>query len=265
VQRFCLKLGTAFANLCTNISWAYARKNYGYMTGIMVASRIVGDRMIKNGMKNIHLVPLGVDLGIFGPRNKDAGLIKKLKAGLPERLTIFFPHRFCGEKGTDTLIKAYPGICEALGHEPSVTFAGTGPYLDMVKKAADKYEHINYIGFVKDPAEMAKWYASTEIGLALSGWETFGLSIMEAMASGQVQIGANSACSLEHITNGKCGIVIPPGNVKELVRAVKQIVTENRFDELSRNAISYASRFGWNECFQKEMDIFTGKQHHKID
>ncbi len=38
--------------------------------------------------------------------------------------------------------------------------------------------HLHYLGYISDKKEMARFHASCGVGLALSGWETFGLSIL---------------------------------------------------------------------------------------
>ena len=135
-------------------------------------------------------------------------------------------------------------------------FAGTGPDLPLVEAAVAKYPHVHYKGFIRSRAEIARWYASTELGLALSGWETFGLSIMEALASGQAIVGANIGAAAEHVEDGQCGYSVTPGDVDELVNAVCQFADSDDKGLLSQNARTYAKQFSWSKTFEKELSLY---------
>ena len=231
------------------------------MDAILVPSRLILERLRLNGLQNLHHVPLGVDSRTFTPAALDESRVADLKAGMPGRLTIFFGHRFAEEKGLRTFLTAYPEICARLGHEPAVVFAGTGPDLDLVQAAVKANAHMRYIGFVRSPQEMAAWYASCHMGLALSGWETFGLSILEAMACGQILIGVNQGAAREHIEdsagNGGAGLTIPVADPKALAEAVEKLWNDRgSWQERSRKAVAYAQRLTWERCFEREVEIY---------
>ncbi len=262
VARFFARFGKLPSRLFESLAWWYARRHYNRMQGIFVPSRFIMERMRAREMRNLLFVPLGVDAEGFGPSRKNLERVEEMKAGMPERLTIFFGHRFMEEKGLRTFLKAYPEICRRLGHAPAVVFAGTGPDLPLVEQAIREHEHMRYIGFVKTPEEMASWYASCEMGLALSGWETFGLSILEAMASGQVLVGANQGAAREHIEKSGAGLCIPVADAEALAEAVVRLYRSPDKQEKSRRAMEYAASLSWDACFGREVELYrniTGK------
>jgi alpha-1,6-mannosyltransferase len=202
-----------------------------------------------------------VDTTVFHPGQMDGARSSELRAGLPERLTIFFGHRFAEEKGLRTFLAAYPEICRRLGHEPAVVFAGTGPDLDRVQAAVAAHAAMRYIGFVKDPADMAAWYASCDMGLALSGWETFGLAIVEALACGQILVGANQGAAREHVENSGAGLAVPVADPMALAAAVETLWRQKiengaAWPEKSRGAVDYARGLTWEKCFDREVEIY---------
>jgi glycosyltransferase involved in cell wall biosynthesis len=257
VGRFFARFGARAGRWAEGLAWKYARFRYNRMDAVFVPSRVILERLRANGVKNLHHVPLGVDSENFSPARRDETRIADLKAGLPERLTIFFGHRFAEEKGLRTFLKAYPEICRRLGHEPAVVFAGTGPDLDLVQAAVRTHAHMRYIGFVRDPADMAAWYASCEMGLALSGWETFGLSILEAMACGQTLVAADQGAAREHIEASGAGLTLPVADAGALASAVETLYRDRAGrDERAARAVAYARSLTWENCFDREMELY---------
>jgi alpha-1,6-mannosyltransferase len=257
VGRFFSRFGALAGRWAEALAWKWARFQYNRMDAVFVPSRVILERLHANGVKNLHYVPLGVDSHNFTPQHRDEARVLDLKAGLPERLTIFFGHRFAEEKGLRTFLKAYPDICRRLGHEPAVVFAGTGPDLDRVQAAVREHKHMRYIGFVRDPADMAAWYASCEMGLALSGWETFGLSILEAMACGQTLVAANQGAAREHIEASDAGLTIPVADAEALADAVETLYRDQAGrDGRAQRAIAYARSLTWDNCFDRELVLY---------
>ncbi len=257
VERFFGRFGKATGRWAASLAWAYARRQYNRMDAVFASSRVIIERMQRHGIQSVHYVPLGVDIDVFHPGRRDAARTEELKAGLPERLTIFFGHRFSEEKGLRTLLAAYPALCARLGHEPAIVFAGTGPDLDRVQAAVDAHPHMRFIGFVREPADMAAWYASTDMGLALSGWETFGLSIVEALACGQILVAADQGAAREHVEQSGAGLAVRVADTAALVDAI-DILWRDRasWPERSRKAVAYARTLTWDQCFEREVEVY---------
>ena len=257
IGRFFYRFGAAVGRFAESLAWRYARAVYNRFDAVLVPSQVILERLRANGIANLHHMPLGVDAGTFTPARRDEARVQELKAGLPERLTIFFGHRFAEEKGLRTLLKAYPELCRRLGHEPAIVFAGTGPDLDRVQAAVAAHAHLRYIGFVRDPAEMAAWYASCDMGLALSGWETFGLSIVEALACGQILVGADQGAAREHIEQSGAGLTVPVADPEALAAAVETLWRDRaRWPQRSARAREYARGLTWERCFARETEVY---------
>ena len=249
------RLGKKWASLCGKIAFGYARREFYRFNGVQVSSHEVMERLQKNGLPEPHWIPLGCDIQMFSPEKRDPKLVEQLKAGDPNRLTIFFPHRHCEEKGVELLLGAYDILTKKLQSEPAVVFAGTGPYLPQVQSAVANHPHIKYVGFINSIDEMARYYASIDLGLALSGWETFGLSILESMASGNAQIGASTGAAKEHVLESHAGTILKARTPEALADAIVELFHSD-LKEKKKAARTYAEKFSWNDCFKRQLDLY---------
>lgn len=249
------KVGAGIGTFCRKEAFWYARKEFKDFDCIQASSKEVMARLKKNNLPDPRWIPLGCDIHMFAPSKRDENLVRELKAGNPERLTMFFPHRHCKEKGIDLVLDAYDILTEKLGHEPAIVFAGTGPSLPAVQETASKYTHVRYIGFVNSIDEMARYYASVDLGLALSGWETFGLSILESMASGNAQVGANAGAAFEHVTESKAGIVLNERTPQALANAIVELYHSD-MQAMKQNARAYAENYSWEDCFKRQFELY---------
>ena len=249
------KFGKTLGNFCKNAAFWYARQEFRRFDGIQVSCNEVLRRLDRHRLPTSHWIPLGCDIDTFSPSRRDEALVKELKDGCPERLTIFFPHRHCNEKGIDLVLGAYDILTQKLGHEPAIVFAGTGPSLPLVQAAAEKYKHVSYIGFVNSIDEMARYYASVDMGLALSGWETFGLSILESMASGNALVGAAAGAAYEHVTESGAGTILKERTPEALAEAIVELYHSDLTDKKIK-ARKYAEKFSWNDCFKRQLALY---------
>lgn len=256
VKRFLDPMPWNLAQGGERAAWNHARKYYNRMNGTMVSSKLIQERMIRNGLQNVHFLPLGVNKELFHPGNRDMELIDQYKKGNNDRLFMFFPHRFSKEKGLDILIESYPLICEKLKLEPILVIAGMGPYEKLAIAASNTFEHVHFHGFIKEKETMAKFYASADLGFALSKWETFGLSLLESLSSGLPLIAANDGAALEHIEQSGAGIILQDHSPEGLADAVIEFAKAKQSADFPTKAISYAEKLTWESCFEKQLEIY---------
>lgn len=258
------KLGSALGSIAQRVAFWYARREFAHYEAVEVSCKEVMNRLAENHLPKPCWVPLGCDIKMFSPEKHDAKLAADFKGGNPNRLTIFFPHRFCEEKGIELLLGAYDELTQELGIEPELILAGTGPYLPQVQDAVKTHEHIRYAGFIKSIDEMARHYASVDLGLALSGWETFGLSILESMASGNAQIGASTGAAYEHVKESGAGIILEERTPHALAQAIIKLYQSDLTDKKAK-ARQYAERFSWNDCFKRQLDLYKEVSQQKLN
>jgi alpha-1,6-mannosyltransferase len=142
------------------------------------------------GACNVVQVPLGVDLTTFSPRFHDADLRNSLSGGADALLV--HCGRLSPEKHPERSIDTVAALRDA-GMRVRLVVAGDGPRRAALERRSSGLP-VTFLGFVPDRARLARLLASADVSLAPGPHETFGLSALEALASGTpVVVSASSA------------------------------------------------------------------------
>jgi glycosyltransferase involved in cell wall biosynthesis len=146
---------------------------------------------------------------------------------------------FVGELVSHTRPDAAIEAAAAAGRR--ITVVGGGPELERLRT---RFGHTaEFLGRVGDD-ELARLYAGAA-ALVVPNVEEFGIAAVEAQAAGRPVVGVAGGGLLETVVPGRTGILVPPGNVAALARALRQDLT--RFD--SHDIRAHALGFS-REAFQ---------------
>lgn len=232
-RRYCLRRGLEFttsfhtrfpeyvqARFGVPTSWGYAwlRRFHRPSGGVMVATQSLKQDLARRGFRNLLDWSRGVDTELF--RLRDDALFD-----LPRPIFICVG-RVAVEKNLEAFLDLeLPG---------SKVVVGDGPQLDSLKR---RYPHVHFTG-AKTGEELARHYASGDVFVFPSRTDTFGLVILEALASG-LPVAAYPVTGPLDVVNGA-----PVGCLDEdLGRAAKEAL---KFEpEVCRE---YALNFSWARC-----------------
>jgi phosphatidylinositol alpha-mannosyltransferase len=151
--------------------------------------------------EHIHFIPNGVDLDAYTPAKK--GTIKK---------DILYVGRLEKRKGVKYLIDAY-SILQQTITDQRLIIAGDGPDKEKLIRLVDEYglhDKVDFLGFVtEDEKKKLLRECALFVSPALYG-ESFGIVLIEAMASGAVVIGGNNIGYASVLSGrGATGLVNP--------------------------------------------------------
>lgn len=148
------------------LAYAFLRKFHNSGTRTMVATGSLKQELEKHGFKNLVLWPLGVDTEMF-TRNPSPSL-----PPLPSPVFVYFG-RVAIEKNLDEFLDAdLPGTKLIIGDGPDRT--------RLEKKYTGKARFVGY----KKGKELVEWLSLCDVFVFPSRTDTFGLVIVEALASG---------------------------------------------------------------------------------
>jgi alpha-1,6-mannosyltransferase len=198
-------LSKAVASPFAKICYAYCGLLYRRFDAVFALSENGGAGKLRSlGIGSVDVVPLGVELGEFGPARRDERLRQKLGLA-PDQPLLVYVGRLDGEKKPDVVVGAFRALPAVLGAR--LVLIGEGPLKAEIAALGD--ERIVMPGYIKDRAELARWLASSDIYVSGMADETFGISIIEAQASGLPVVGIAAGAMIDRVTDdvGRLGPV----------------------------------------------------------
>jgi glycosyltransferase involved in cell wall biosynthesis len=148
------------------LAWTYAhlRKFHGAGKRIMVATQTIEDDLTARGFKNIVRWTRGVDTTLFHPRDKSFLDVRRPLSAFVGRVAV--------EKNIEAFLKLdIPGTKMVVGDGPA------RQHLEA------KYPDTLFTG-AREGEDLAKHFAAADVFVFPSRTDTFGLVLLEAMASG---------------------------------------------------------------------------------
>jgi alpha-1,6-mannosyltransferase len=200
-------------------------------------------RLRSLGIDPVDVVPLGVELGEFGPERRDPRLRAKL--GLREdQPLIIYVGRLDSEKKPDLVVDAFRRLPEALGAR--LVLVGEGPLKAEIARLGNN--RIILPGYVKSRSELAQWLASADVYASGMADETFGVSILEAQASGLPVVGVAAGAMLDRVSSS-LGRLGPVDDAASMAANILAVWTSDR-PQMARAARASALRYSWHSSME---------------
>jgi len=154
------------------------------------------------------------------------------KTGLPGKYGIGTFGRVRRQKGSDLFVAAMlrllPRHSDFCAVVVGLTTVDNLPFVEGLKQqiaAAGLSERIRFLGELPID-EVPLWYKRISIYVFASRVEGFGLTMLEAMASGDAMVATRAGAAEMIITDGDDGVLTPVGDVEALVAALEPLMRE---------------------------------------
>ncbi|MHB2034656.1 MAG: glycosyltransferase, partial [Gemmatimonadaceae bacterium] len=199
----------------------------------------------RRGFKRVKVWSRGVDTTQFNPAHRWQGLREQL--GVRDgRLLVGNVGRVAREKGLETMLAAMHLLERATPGRFVFAFAGDGPYLEPLRRAAPA--SARFLGRVEGEA-LSRFYASLDLFVFPSTTDTFGNVLLEAMASGVPIVAADADPTRELVTGGR-GLLYYPGAGLNLANGIRTAVAQpTRLAAMRDAALTFAAQRGWDRIF----------------
>ena len=173
----------------------------------------------------VQIIPNGIDLQHFRPSSKPAKIVADKKGAL----TILYVGRLEKRKGVNYLLSAFKLMLERL---PNVHLVLAGDGVDREKLEDQVAElqlesHVTFLGFVSEAKKLELLQTADLFCSPAIYGESFGIVLLEAMASGLVTVAGNNP-GYESVMQdlGKLSL-IDPKDTSAFAHRLQLLLTEN--------------------------------------
>lgn len=185
-----------------------------------------------------------------------------------QTLTILFLGRLVTRKGCQQLIQAV-GLLKARSGLPKfrVLICGKGPLEAKLRELVHGQsleDIVQFIGFVPEDTK-ARFYASADIGVfPSSGGESFGIVLVEAMASGQAAVLAGDNPGYRSVMAPQPDLLFDPLNVGALADKLEHFLTDDQLrEQMAQWARDYSKQFDVAVVGPHLLDIYNKALHER--
>lgn len=213
-------------------SWAVMRWFHGPSAGVMVATPSIRDELHARGLANTKIWTRGVDLALFRPRGKE--LFDHLKRPV---------HLYVGRVAVEKNIEAFL----RLDLDGSMVVVGDGPQREQLQ---GKYPSVLFVG-AKHGEDLAQHFSAADVFVFPSLTDTFGLVLLEAMASGLPVAAFPVAGPIDVVTDPRAGVLDA-----DLAAAARGALALSPAD-----ARNHALGYSWESC----AEMFVENLHPLIN
>jgi glycosyltransferase involved in cell wall biosynthesis len=248
-RRFCLREGIPFTSAyhtafpeyveerihgTSGLAYGYLRRFHRASSLVMVPTDTMIERLVRRRFDHLAYWSRGVNGELFRPRSKSF---------LSDQRPIYlYAGRVAPEKNIDAFLKLkLPGTKYVVGGGPSL------------KRLKAQYPDAHYTGYVDDET-LAAFYAAADVFVFPNRSETFGLVLLEALASGLPVAAYPVTGPLDVIGDSGAGAL--QENLAEAVDAAMTI--DPGFCR------AHALKFSWTDATAQFLDHITRANTHLV-
>jgi len=231
-------------DLVVPLVWVYLRNLLKRPEMVIFPSTPIAEELASQGIstKAQDVIPTGVDRSVFRPENRDPSVLSRL--GLEGRRVLLHVGRLSMEKRLDIVLRAMRQLSD---EEPDLRLLvmGSGPAEEDYKRQARELGldgRVVFAGFVSDD-DLRKAYATCDALVLASTFETQGLVILEAMASGTPVAGMRRRAIPEFVKDGVNGTLFDEDSCAD---GIRRCLRDQ--DALRRNSVETAKEFSTDAC-----------------
>jgi len=188
------------------------------------------------------IVPNGIDCNRFKPENE------VLERYLDGAYNILYVGRMDRRKGVSYLLKALPIVQRNMKRKVRLIMVGEGKLRRIFCQRPLRMHgaEVVFVGRIP-PEDLPRYYSTADLFCSPAiGQESFGIVLLEAMASGTPVVASDIPGYRNVITNRVDGILVPPRNPELLARAILEVATDNTLSaQLSEAGRAKALTYDW--------------------
>jgi phosphatidylinositol alpha-mannosyltransferase len=245
--------GSPGYNLIKPLATLLLNKLFPRLDGRIAVSKPAMEFVSKYFPGSYEIVPNGVDTKHFSP------YVSPIEKFCDGKLNILFVGRLEKRKGADYLLKAYQRVKREIPRSRLIIVGpGTrlrGKYRKLVEQRGLK--DVVFVGFVKYD-DLPRYYKTADVFCApATGWESFGIVLLEAMAVGKPIVATNIAGYSSLVNHEVEALLVPPKDVNRLAQALISILSdESMRQQMGANGLAMAAKYDWQRVAQQLLGYY---------
>ena len=188
--------------------------------------------------KDIKVIPNFTNI----KKSKESSPCKRTVMAKPEELIVTHISNFRKVKRIDDVVRIFYGIQQKL--PAKLIMVGDGPEREIADQLCKDLGIKSKVLFLGNTSDIDRILCFTDLFLLPSASESFGLSVLEAMAAGVPVVSSNTGGLPEVNEEGVSGYLCPIGDVKAMAeKAIYILEDKTRLAQFKQNARKVAERF----------------------
>lgn len=218
----------------------YAKSIIKYLDCLTAVSEPAAQYVRSVTKHPVHIIPNGIDLKKYQHRQVLKGSAPKLRVK-----RILYIGRLEGRKGVKHLIDAFARLDDA---HTRLLIAGDGPDRQKLESYVNEngVEHVKFLGFISEKKKLRLLNrADIFCSPAIHG-ESFGIVLLEAMASGTVTVAGNNPGYASVMLERGALSLVNPNDTEEFARRLHLLLYDKELAALWRTwALQYVKQFDY--------------------
>lgn len=233
--------------------WKYLQWFYGQTELVLCPSRIYEAHLNERGVSHTGIWTRGVDPKEFAPGFRSEAYRQAL--GVAEGdLLVTYIGRLAREKNLGLLIEAWPEL-RARHPRAQLVLVGQGPLEEEIRK--HELPGVHLAGLLRGD-DLAAAYASADLFVFPSTTETFGNSLLEAMASGLPTVAAGAGGVLDFAEHGRNAWLVEGESAEALRDGLERLMGDASLRrQLAEGGLATAAERSWNAIFDRLIADYT--------
>ena len=246
--------GTPGYSFLKPLSTFLIKKLYPRLDGKIAVSKPAMQFVSEHFPGSYEIIPNGVDTELFSPE------VSPIDEFCDEKLNILFVGRLEKRKGAGYLLKAYQRVKREIpGSRLIIVGPGTrlrGKYEKQVEQSG--LRDVVFVGFVSYD-ELPRYYKTADVFCApATGWESFGIVLLEAMAVGTPIVASNIEGYASLITHGVEGLLAPPKDERRLAQALISLLSDESLrQQMGANGVVKAAEYDWRHIARRVLSYYV--------
>lgn len=248
---------TALSQTVGRTAVPYVRALLQSLDELIVGSEVAADYLHTFTDRQLRYIPLGVDLETFRPVERQAPGARK---------RILFVGRLEHRKGVKYLVQAFARLAQTR-NDIELIVAGSGPDSAKLQKLAAELgvqERVTFLGFV-DNATKLRLMGEADLfcSPAIFG-ESFGLVLLEAMATGLVTVAGNNPGYAAAMQDRGMLSLVNPYDTDDFARRLALLLDEEPLRVLWREwAHGYVKQFDYRNVIAQHEALYEAALHKR--